>query len=447
MVAEALEAGALATLYHVRDRADAPIVAAASAAGVAVEAVGDELMAKLSSTVTPPGLVGVSPFVDIPLDRLPRSGGAVTVLCSVRDPGNAGTVLRSADASGASTVVFTDGSVDPYNPKTVRASAGSLFHVPVVRDADVGHTVDALRSSGHAVYAAAADGTAPLYSLDLTRPSVFLFGNEAWGLPEEVAALADVSVRVPLEGRAESLNLASAAAVCLFEAARQRGVPTARLEMEIEGIVKGAAHDIRSPAAATRSSALAMLMAGDGMSEEQRIAMLRGISHDADRMDLILKELVDAARISSGDVELAVEDVDLHDVADDIRSFTAAEEGHPEVLWEGEAGARVAADPTRLRTMILAFVEAAVWFAREGPIVIRTSNRPGYLRIEVSRGGAGLADDRVAELFRPRRPGEGSGSKIGLFVARGLAEAHGGTASARVVDGALLLSLELPVRA
>ncbi|MFM7719227.1 MAG: TrmH family RNA methyltransferase [Actinomycetota bacterium] len=219
-VGEALAADGLATLFT----ADPlhPLAIAARERAVEVLEVSEAVMERLTGTVTPQGLVGIAPFRDIALEALPPAPNCVAVLHEVRDPGNAGTVLRSADAAGADAVVFAGSSVDPYNEKTVRASAGSLFHLPVVRGAGPSAAIALLRERGCAVYAMAADGPVDLWDADLERPVAFVFGNEAQGLPPEVRALADASVRVPIRGRAESLNLAAAATVCLFEWARRR---------------------------------------------------------------------------------------------------------------------------------------------------------------------------------------------------------------------------------
>ena len=148
----------------------------------------------------------------------------LAVLAHARDPGNAGTVVRAADAAGAGGVLLTGDSVDPYNGKCVRASAGSLFHLPVSVGDRVEDDLPALRAAGLQVLA--ADGHADL-DLDeaadtglLAAPTAWVFGNEAWGLPEQTRALADAVVKVPIHGRAESLNLATAAAVCLYASAR-----------------------------------------------------------------------------------------------------------------------------------------------------------------------------------------------------------------------------------
>ena len=146
------------------------------------------------------------------------------MLAEIRDPGNAGTVLRTADAAGAGAVVFAGDAVDPYNGKCVRASAGSLFHVDVVRAADPRAAVAGAARRRAAVLATTGYGDSDLDDLAdagrLAGPTAWLFGSEAHGLPEELTAAADARVRVPLHGRAESLNLAAAAAVCLYASAR-----------------------------------------------------------------------------------------------------------------------------------------------------------------------------------------------------------------------------------
>jgi RNA methyltransferase, TrmH family len=194
-------------------------------AGVPVSVVTARAAAALSETSTPQGLVAVCPALDVPLAAaLAGRPDLVAVRADVRDPGNAGTVLRSADAAGAGAVVLAGGSVDPYNGKAVRASAGSLFHLPVVRGADLAAALAAARAAGLTVLAADGGGEDDLDELaeagTLAIPTAWLSGNEAWGLPPAVGALADRRVRIPISPRAESLNLAAAAAVCLFASAR-----------------------------------------------------------------------------------------------------------------------------------------------------------------------------------------------------------------------------------
>jgi len=226
-VAEALACGAKVTELFVTAPAQsrhADLIGRATDEGLPVHLISGEVMGELAQTVTPQGLLAVCGFVDVPLaelaDAKPR---LVTILANVRDPGNAGTVLRTADAAGSDGVVFADASVDPYNGKCVRASAGSLFHLPVVAGTRLPETVEALRSAGLRVVAADGRAGRGLDDPDavklLASPVAWLFGNEAWGLPAELVALADESIAVPIYGKAESLNLAAAAAVCLYATA------------------------------------------------------------------------------------------------------------------------------------------------------------------------------------------------------------------------------------
>lgn len=226
------EGRTLVELYATPEAAErhADLVAAARAAGVPVLAATPEVVAEMSGTVTPQGLVGVCRFLDSPFETvLAARPRLVAVLAHVRDPGNAGTVLRCADAAGADAVVLTDASVDPYNPKAVRASAGSLFHLPVAVGVPVADAVAGLRAAGVRVLAADGAGErdldAELDAGTMGGPTAWVFGNEAWGLPEQTRALADAVVRVPIHGSAESLNLATAAAVCLYASARAQRAP------------------------------------------------------------------------------------------------------------------------------------------------------------------------------------------------------------------------------
>ena len=187
--------------------------------------VDEAALASLAETVHPQGVVAVCRFVDRPLVDLVHDDARLLAVCAdVRDPGNAGTVIRCADAAGADAVVLTGSSVDPYNGKAVRASVGSLFHVPLAIEDDAADTVARLGERGFQVLAADGAGETDLDDAAdsglLARPTAWLFGNEAHGLPAELGALAAHRVRIPIHGRAESLNLATAAAVCLYASAR-----------------------------------------------------------------------------------------------------------------------------------------------------------------------------------------------------------------------------------
>jgi TrmH family RNA methyltransferase len=151
-----------------------------------------------------------------------QDASLLVVCVDLRDPGNAGTVLRSAEAAGAGGVICADGTVDPFNPKTVRASAGSLFHVPVVRGGDALEVLDQVGRWGLQRLATVPRHGAAYTATDLTRPTAFVLGNEANGLPAGLEAGIDAEVTIPMAGRSESLNVGMAAAVLCFEALRQR---------------------------------------------------------------------------------------------------------------------------------------------------------------------------------------------------------------------------------
>lgn len=437
-VREALDERPAALEALFADDALHELVVRAREQGVDVVEAATPVLRRITSTVTPQGLVGVAPFVDIPLAAMPP-GGCVAVLHEVRDPGNAGTILRSADAAGATGVVFTSSSVDVYNAKTIRASAGSIFHLPVTREVITEDVIDALRATGHRIVAMDAHGSEPLYATDMGAPTAFVFGNEAHGLPQEIVRLADATVRVPHTGRAESLNLAAAATVCLFEWSRRHAAAGASLS----SLISAAAHDIRSPLTAMKGFGYALDKRWNDMSEDQRRMMLGGIVHDADRMDQILRLLVDAARIADGSLEPYPDRTDIAEIVATIRDQQQRDPEHPAIEWAGDPGPYFL-DPTRLKTALLAFDESLLWWATDGPITIGATREGTDVVIVASRGGATIEADALPGLFEPRRPGTGGGSKIGLFVVRGVAEAQGGTAWAGLDGDQLQLFLRLP---
>lgn len=205
--------------------------------------VTDEVLAAMADAVTPQGIVAVAFTLDITADEIfgaeainPR---LMATLTRVQDPGNAGTILRAADAAGADLVIATKGTVDLYNPKTVRSTAGSIFHVPIIQGVELEEFAEDAKAQGIGVLAADGYGAVNLDDLsdaavaayygielekkpkyDLSRPTLWLFGNEAQGLTRAEKAVANTKVAVPVHGSAESLNVSVAAAVCLYASAR-----------------------------------------------------------------------------------------------------------------------------------------------------------------------------------------------------------------------------------
>lgn len=224
-VTEALTAGVVHDLFVTAAAAEryAHVLTMARQRRVRIGIVTERAAGRLSDTVTPPGLVAVCDLLDVPLDSALASGPRLlAVPVAMGEPGNAGTLIRVADAVGADAVILAGDSVDPHNGKCVRASAGSVFHLPLARERDTGRVLDALAAAGVQILATAADGEVDLDDADelLRAPTAWLFGNEAHGLDPGVAARADHRVRIPIRGRAESLNLATAASICLYSSAR-----------------------------------------------------------------------------------------------------------------------------------------------------------------------------------------------------------------------------------
>lgn len=192
-------------------------------AGVDVEFVSEQVLEAMADTVTPQGIIAVCrQFPTSVKEILAGKPRLVAILEEVRDPGNAGTIIRAADSAGADAVIFTGRSVDLYNPKVVRATTGSLFHLPVAIGAELESVLEKVSAAGMQVLAADVKGEdllAARNSGELAKPTAWLFGNEARGLSDEHFALADRAISVPIYGKAESMNLATAASVCLYESA------------------------------------------------------------------------------------------------------------------------------------------------------------------------------------------------------------------------------------
>jgi RNA methyltransferase, TrmH family len=193
--------------------------------GVPVHQVTEKAAKALSETVTPVGLVAVCTTPETSLrDVLVGSPRLVAVAAEISEPGNAGTIIRTADAMGADAVVFAGHSVDPYNGKCLRSSAGSIFSIPVATEIDAPAAVSELGAAGLQVLATSIDGDISLddpdLQADLTQPTAWVFGSEAHGLPSELAESATHRVRIPMQGSAESLNVGSAAAICLYQSAQ-----------------------------------------------------------------------------------------------------------------------------------------------------------------------------------------------------------------------------------
>ena len=227
VLGEAIAAGATIESVFVapeHNEAANGVVSAAVGVGARVYELAPGVLQRVADTVTPQPVLAVVRSVTVALDAL-ASATLLVVCVDLRDPGNAGTVLRSAEAAGVGGVICCDGTVDITNPKCVRASAGSLFHVPVVAGGDAVTVLQHVGAWGLRRLGAVVAAGDPYTETDLRAPTAFVLGNEAHGLPPHVLGTLDASVHIPMEGRGESLNVGMACAVLCFEAVRQRRAP------------------------------------------------------------------------------------------------------------------------------------------------------------------------------------------------------------------------------
>jgi RNA methyltransferase, TrmH family len=227
VVREALKSGVDIDEIFVEKGLWPDLIDRAAGKGVRVTEVAEHVLRALTDAATPQGIVATAHIESHDLNELAAHAGLLVLLADVRDPGNAGTLVRSAAAAGASGVVFARGAVDPFHPKTVRASAGALFHIPVVRGVSLEEAVAASRAGGLAVLEADQRSDTSYEDIDMTRRITFLLGNEAWGLPPESKHLVDGSVAIPMSATVESLNVGIAGSILLFEAARRRRLSSA----------------------------------------------------------------------------------------------------------------------------------------------------------------------------------------------------------------------------
>lgn len=225
LVREALEAGLGLTEVFATPEVARDLVVAAESAGAVVRIVDADVLARSLDAASPQGVAAIAPRLDVGVDAAvaaAASGPLALVLVDVNDPGNAGTLVRAAEAAGASAVLFCGDSVDPWNPKCVRASAGALFHVPVASGGEAVAVLELLGKAGVRSAATVVRRGTPYDEADLTGPLAIVLGSEAHGLPSSVADAVDLQLTIPMAGRSESLNVAMAGSVLCFESLRQR---------------------------------------------------------------------------------------------------------------------------------------------------------------------------------------------------------------------------------
>lgn len=223
-VEEAVRYGAVQSIFYtaIEDDRTRAVLEEAAAKQIKLVCVSDKVLKKIADTETPQGIIAVCERRSKRLDDFLASGKMLLVLDRVTDPGNIGTMLRTADAAGVGGLLLLQGCADIYAPKTVRASMGSLFHLPVLSGLSEELLVQAARKAGYELLVTCLDGAENLYKADLKGRLAFVMGNEANGVSPALLAAADKRVFIPMQGRAESLNVAMAAGIVMFEALRQK---------------------------------------------------------------------------------------------------------------------------------------------------------------------------------------------------------------------------------
>lgn len=223
-VEEAVHSKTVVSIFYtaIDDDRTRCVLEEAAAQQLKLYCVSDAVMKKIADTDTPQGIIAVCKVQDVTLDKLLSKGEMLLVLDRVGDPGNLGTMLRTADAAGIGGVVLLKGCVDIYAPKTVRSSMGSLFHVPVVSGVAEDKFIAEAKDAGYELLVTSLEGADNLYKADLGGRIAFVMGNEAGGVSASLLERADKRVFIPMAGRAESLNVAMAAGIVMFEALRRR---------------------------------------------------------------------------------------------------------------------------------------------------------------------------------------------------------------------------------
>jgi TrmH family RNA methyltransferase len=198
------------------------ILARAAARSIKTYALPDRLFKAISDTESPQGILAIIKARHRNINQLPAEGNLLVILETLQDPGNMGTIIRTADAAGFTGIIVSQGCVDVYNPKVLRSTMGSIFHIPLFFSDNLGETIQILKSKGTKIYAAHLKGTSNYFQLDMHNDTAIIIGNESKGISAEIAALADELVKIPMIGKAESLNASVAAALLMYESVRQR---------------------------------------------------------------------------------------------------------------------------------------------------------------------------------------------------------------------------------
>jgi TrmH family RNA methyltransferase len=458
LVGEALDRDlAIEELLHEEQRFD-DLAARAAAAGVPTHAVAEGVLGPLLTTTTPQPVVALVRQPRAELHAVVPDAAAqrrpLLVLAEVGDPGNAGALLRTAEAAGVAGVVFTDGTVDAFAPKVVRASAGAVLRVPVVVGVALDEVLGALRGADLAAVGTVRAGGRPPEAVDLSGGFALVLGNEAHGLAPDVAAVLDTVMTVPMEGTVESLNVGVAGAVALFEASRQRRQGANR--PGAAALVSRASHELRSPLTAVKGFSGVLVNRWDRLDDDKKRSMLVDVNREAERLARMIGELLDMSRVETGRLALQQRPIELAALMGGAIDDVRAEFADLEVAVElPDDAPPVVGDPDRLRRLVANLLENAAKYGggEDVRVTVDTSGvaAAGVVALTVRDGGPGLTAEEVERIFEPLAGpagGRPSGTGFGLWLARAIAEAHGGDLVVAATPGAgTAVTLTLPVEA
>jgi signal transduction histidine kinase len=470
LVTDALVDGAAVDEVFCEPDAYPDLTDRARAAGAAVHVVPEGALASILSTVTPRPVAAVVRRSVVGLDEVVAASLATTrpllILAGVSDPGNAGGVLRTAEAAGVAGVVFAEGSVDPFAPKVARASAGSVLRVPIVVGVDAEEALRVLGAAGVVRIATEADGGRPPEEIDLRRPVGLVLGSEAHGVAPEVRELVDEVVSIPMAGGTESLNVTVAGAVTLFDGARQRReFHGARQGPELDAatvdvtrapasaaaeLIARAGHEIRSPLSAVKGFSSVLVDRWDRFDDDKKRTMLADVATEADRLDRMITEILDLSRVEAGRLRLDRQPVDLARVVRDARDRVLGEYEGVEIDVDVADGlGPLVGDHTRLERIVANLLENAVKYGEAHTVTVTGRRDRDEVHLTVGDLGPGMAPDDLASLFDARRRTTGdrpTGTGLGLWIGREVVEAHGGTLTVASSPGSgTQVTVTLPV--
>jgi TrmH family RNA methyltransferase len=458
LVAQALDAGLAIEAVFAGPGAPSELLARLDAAGVPVHGVADGTLEKVVTTVTPQPMAAVVARHDRDLADLLAdvADEGLLVLAGVSDPGNAGTLVRVAEGAGWGGVVLCGDAVDPFNPKCVRSSAGSLFRVPVAVAGSTDEVLQRLTLAGVASVATSSHDGDPWDEADLDGRVALVLGNEAHGLDDRALVACDRSVRIPLAGEAESLNVAVAGSVVAFERNRRRRAhedgPARRPAGDPADAIQAVRHELRSPLTSLQGFTKVLADRWDRVDDATKRDLFGQIRHDAHRVSRLVSELLDATRLDSGRLLLQRKQVDLPELVERVIARLRVELDELDVALAFSDGFPVVnADPDRLEQVLTNLIENAAKYASPQGIRVEGRAGPDRVTISVTDQGAGIpAVDlpHVFDKFYRRDRSRPSGIGLGLWISRGVVEAHGGhlTVTSQSGQGSTF-SMTIPIEA